>query len=189
MSTARFGVQLRAEMADDTLRGHASVFNQVAKVPGGWEQVDRSAFDAVLADPETDVRAFINHDHNLLLGRQSVGTLRISVDSEGLPFEVDLPDTSYANDLRELVDRGDLDGASFGFVPGDDELSRAPDGRQLRTHTNVRALIDVSAVTFPAYDGADVALRNYTFSASTRGQLIRARSRVLIANHTTGDSK
>jgi hypothetical protein len=176
----RFGVQLRAEMSGDTLRGHASVFGQVACIGAGWEQVGRSAFDAVLADPETDVRALRDHNPSMLLGRQSAGTLRVSVDSEGLPFEVDLPDTSYANDLRELVERGDLDGASFGFVPGDDVLGRAPDGRQLRTHTSVRTLIDVSAVTFPAYDGAGVALRSHKFAAvDLRTQLIRARARFL----------
>jgi len=180
MTVQRFGVELRAEMSGDTLRGHASVFGQMARVGGGWENVGSSAFDAVLADPETDVRALRDHNASMLLGRQSVGTLRLSVDSEGLPFEVDLPNTSYANDLRELVERGDLDGASFGFIPGEDELSRAPDGRQLRTHTSVKALIDVSAVTFPAYDGAGVALRHYEFApCSNRGQLIRARARVM----------
>lgn len=180
MTVARFGVELRAEMNGDTLRGHASVFGQMARIGGGWEDIAPSAFDAVLADDATDVRALINHDPTLLLGRQSAGTVRVGVDSQGLPFEVDLPNTSYANDLRELVERGDLDGASFGFVPGEDELGRAPDGRQLRTHTSVKALIDVSAVTFPAYDGAGVALRAYEFAPCTsRGQLIRARARVM----------
>src|SRR5262245_12029043 len=101
MSIQRFGVELRAEMAGDTLRGHAAVFGQMARIGAGWEDLGRSAFDAVLKDPSTDVRSLINHDPTLLLGRQSAGTLRVSVDSEGLPFEVDLPNTSYANDLRE----------------------------------------------------------------------------------------
>ena len=180
MTVQRFGVELRAAMDGDTLKGHGAVFGSVARIGGGWESVGRSAFDAVLADPETDVRALINHDPTLLLGRQSAGTLRLGVDDNGLAFEVDLPNTSYANDLRSLVERGDLDGASFGFVPGEDEFSRAPDGRQLRTHTSVKALIDVSGVTFPAYDGAGVALRHYEFApCSNRGQLIRARARVM----------
>lgn len=180
MTVTRFGVQLRAEVKGRTLSGHASVFDQLAVLPMHYERMAPTAFDAVLKNPETDVRALINHDPMFLLGRQSSGTLRVSVDSQGLPFEVDLPNTGYANDLREVVERGDLDGASFAFVPDQDAWDRAPDGRQIRTHTSVGRLIDVSAVTFPAYDGAGVRLRSVAFgSGSRRSQLIRARHRAL----------
>jgi HK97 family phage prohead protease len=173
-------VELRAQITGNKLEGHAAVFGQVARVRNDWETLAPTAFDEVLSNPDTDVRALVNHDPMYLLARQSAGTLRIGTDREGLAFELDLPNTSYANDLRELVDRGDLDGASFGFVPGKDTFSRAPDGHQLRTHTSVRELVDVSPVTFPAYDGAGVALRHHEFvRPSGRSQLIRARARVL----------
>jgi len=177
--TARFVTEFRAQMDGGRLVGHASVFGQAARVGGGWEQIAPTAFDAALADETTDVRALVNHDPRYLLGRQSAGTLGLAVDGDGLRFEVDLPDTSYARDLAELVARGDLTGASFGFIPGEDELSRAPDGRQMRTHTSVAQLIDVSPVTFPAYDGAGVALRCVTWepSPSLREQVIRAKAR------------
>lgn len=181
----RYQVELRAELRGDTLVGHAAVFGSRARIRNGWETVERSAFDAVLTRPGTDVRALINHDASLLLGRQSAGTLRLSTDSEGLPFEVDLPATSYANDLRVLVERGDLDGASFGFVPGEDKLTRASDGRTLRTHTAVRELVDVSAVTYPAYDGAAVMLRSWQPSLDQRSQYILARHRARIAGGNT----
>lgn len=176
----RFNVELRAQITGQKLRGHAAVFGQVADVGRHYEQLERGAFDDVLRNPDTDVRALINHDANLLLGRQSSGTLRVSTDSEGLDFEVDLPNTTYANDLREVMARGDLNGASFAFMPDEDRWDRAPDGKQLRTHTSVSRLIDVSPVTFPAYEGAGVALRSMTFTRSNRGisQLIRARARV-----------
>lgn len=180
MNYTRFNVQLRAQLTGSKLRGHAAVFGQVADIGPHYEQLMPGAFDAALGNPDTDIRALINHDPMYLLGRQSAGTLRVGVDSEGLEFEVDLPNTSYANDLREVMDRGDLDGASFAFVPGDDEWDRAPDGRQLRSHTSVAQLVDVSPVTFPAYAGAGVSLRSLTFTRSNRGksQLIRARARV-----------
>lgn len=182
MNVQRFGVELRAEVKGRTLTGHASVFDQLAVLPTHYERMSSTAFDAALKNPDTDVRALVNHDPMHLLGRQSSGTLRVSVDSRGLPFEVDLPNTTYANDLREVVERGDLTGASFAFLPGDDDWERAPDGRQVRTHVSVRELIDVSAVTFPAYGGADVALRFVTFSSDARraSQLIRARHRARI---------
>lgn len=184
MSTAtlsRFHVELRSDITGNKLVGHAAVFGQIAQVPGGYEEIDPAAFDAVLRHPDTDVVSLRDHSPTMLLGRQSAGTLRISTDSEGLPFEVDLPNTSYANDLRELVDRGDLTGASFGFVPGDDIFTRAKDGRQLRRHTSVRFLRDVGPVTFPAYDGAGVALRHIDITASgnSRSRLILARHRAL----------
>jgi HK97 family phage prohead protease len=181
----RYSVLCRASIDGDILVGHAAVFGQVAKVPGGYEQLNTRAFDAVLAKPvvantETDTTALINHDPHQLLGRLSSGTLRVKADDEGLAFEVDLPDTSYANDLRKLVARGDMTGASFGFIPGDDgTYTRAQDGGQLHTINTVTHLRDVSPVTFPAYAGAGVALRSYDcLQPSGRSQLILARARV-----------
>lgn len=177
----RFGVQLRAQVVGRKLTGHAAVFDQVADLgTQGLESLARSAFDVVLKSDTTDVRALFNHDPSLLLARQGSGTLRVGVDSEGLEFEIpDLPNTQAGNDVRELVERGDLTGASFGFVPGEDSYSRI-EGRQLRTHTSVKALVDVSPVTFPAYGGASVAMRSMQYDAphSGRSQLIRARARV-----------
>lgn len=184
----RLHVELRAaEVSGNTLAGHAAVFGQVAQIRGGYEAVAAGAFDEVLGQAD-DVVALRDHNPSLLLGRRSAGTLRLSTDADGLAFEVDLPDTSYANDVRELVRRGDLAGASFGFIPGKDELGHAPDGRQLRTHTSIRRLLDVSVVTLPAYDGTDVTLRHLTFDPpplDRRTQLILARHRARNLRRTT----
>jgi len=182
MSTlTRYAVLCRAELDGDTLIGHAAVFGQMAKVPGGYEQLDPAAFDEVLDRSDTDATSLINHDPAMLLGRQSSGTLRLKSDDEGLAFEVTLPDTSYANDLRKLVARGDMTGASFGFIPDLDKSTwtRAADGSQVHTINAVSYLRDVGPVTFPAYSGTGVALRSYDFDQpSGRSQLIRARARV-----------
>lgn len=182
MILVRYNVECRAEISGDKLIGHASVFNQVADVGRHWEQVGPKAFERVLKDPATDARALRDHNPSMVLGRQSANTLRLSTDDEGLVFDVDLPDTSYANDLRVLVDRGDVTGASFGFIPGDDNWSKAPDGRQLRTHESVARLVDVSAVTFPAYEGAGVSLRAVDFGRtnSNRTRLIQIRIEQLL---------
>lgn len=184
----RFGVELRAEVTGNKLVGHAAVFGSYAPLPGHVESWSRSAFDAVRKDATTDVRCLYEHDRSKLLGRQSSGTLRWSVDSEGLPFEVDLPNTSHGNDVRELALRGDLSGASFGFVPGADEWSNV-EGRQLRTHTSVARLVDLSVVAFPAYAGTSVMLRSLDeacapVAETQRSQLIRARHRALIATRS-----
>lgn len=177
----RFNAQLRSAITGQKLHGHAAVFDQIALIQHRYyERLERGVFDAVLSNPDTDVRSFVNHDSTLLLGRQSNGTLRVGVDSEGLEFEVDLPNTTYANDLREVMERGDLDSASFGFLPGKDRWDRAPDGRQLQTHISIRHLYDVSPVSIPAYSGAGSELRNVTFETRNhaKSQLIRARARV-----------
>lgn len=175
----RFDVELRAaELRGGTLYGHAAVFGQHAQIRGGYEAIAPGAFDQVLR--RDNVRALVNHNPSLLLGSTGAGTLKLATDSTGLVFEVQIPDTTYGRDLRELVARGDLTGASFGFIPGEDTLGVAPDGRQLRTHTNLSQLLDVSAVTYPAYDGTDVSLRSVTFDPppiDRRTQQILARHR------------
>lgn len=178
----RWGIELRAEVSEaGVLTGHAAVFDQVADLGrDGLESIARTAFDRALADPATDVRALINHDPNQLLGRQSAGTLRLQVDRRGLAFEVDLPDTSYANDLRALVRRGDVDGGSFGVIP--DKIERNTRlGRTVRTHTDVARLVDVSVVTWPAYSGTGVQLRSASHTtASYRSRLVRARAAITL---------
>lgn len=178
MMISKFLTHMRSSVTGNTVYGRASVFGVTTKVRGYLEKITRSAFDEVLKNPATDVRAVINHNETLLLGRQSSGTLRLDVDDEGLAFEVDLPDTSYARDLRELIERGDITGASFKFIPGADDWSRTPGGLQMRTHTSIDQLIDVSVVTYPAYDTAGVMLRSHDFRPPGRDQLIRARARV-----------
>lgn len=177
----RFSAQLRAEVSGNTLTGHAAVFGQYADLGTSLEDLAPTAFDRVLKDPSTDVRALFNHDPNQVLGRQGAGTLRVGTDSEGLEFEIVLPNTQLGNDLRELVARRDIDGASFAFIPGEDEWTRSADGRQIQTHTSVSRLLDVSPVTFPAYEGASTMLRSLVFTPgnSRNSQLIRARARVL----------
>jgi HK97 family phage prohead protease len=177
----RFAVELRASLEGNTLRGHAAVFGTAAKLRGHYERMAPGAFDAVLGRGP-DTRALVNHDPSLILGRTAAGTLRLATDDAGLAFEVDLPDTQLGRDVRELVRRGDLDGASFGFLPGADAWTRAGDGLQVRTHTSISELVDVSLATFPAYAGTDVVLRSMDLDdrpVNLRAQLIRARARLL----------
>lgn len=164
-----------ADLTGNTLVGHAAVYDQVAALPRHYETISRSAFDRVLAG-DHDVRALVNHDPSMVLARTANGSLRLRSDDRGLAVEIDLPDTSYARDLRELVRSGLVTGMSIGFLPGDDKWITMSDGRQLRTHTSVAELLDVSPVTYPAYDGTNVQLRNINLRpASSWSRIIRAR--------------
>lgn len=176
----RFQVEIRSELQGERkLYGHASVFDSYAELPGHLERMDPGAFTEVLRSPDTDVRALFNHDPNQILGRQSAGNLRLSVDSQGLEFEVDLPNTTLGNDVRELVRTGLITGASFGFIPGKDKWSKI-EGRSVRTHTSVRRLLDVSPVTFPAYGTAEVSMRSWDALMPVRTNI---KSQLILARH------
>ena len=141
----------RADVTGNTIRGYAAVFNSPSEDLGGFiEYIAPGAFDNVMND---DVRGFYNHDWNYLLGRVSSGTLRIFVDEVGLGYEIDLPNTSYANDLVELMKRGDVNQSSFAFMIESDKWEVK--GKQnIRTITKVSRLIDVAPVVIPAYPAA-----------------------------------
>lgn len=189
----RLQVEHRARVrSDNTLYGYAAVYGQRAQVRGGgWEVMARGAFDETLRRRD-DVVALVDHNTSLLLGRLSNGTLRLRSDTRGLAFEVDLPDTSYAHDVREMIRRGCLRGCSFGFLPGTDTYAMSSDGRQVRTHTSVRQLIDVSVVTLPAYAGTSVGLRKPLAAVGAQRsqpraseQLVRIEARRLLQETTS----
>ncbi|MEW6473439.1 MAG: HK97 family phage prohead protease [Actinomycetota bacterium] len=181
----RFLIEYRSEVRGNTLAGYAATFDTVADLgPKGYERLAPTAFDAALRSGE-DVKAFLHHDPSKLLGSVQAGNLRLDVDDVGLRFELDLPDVSYAHDARELVRAGVLNSMSFGFMPGKDEWSTAPDGRQLRTHTSVARLLEISPVSIPAYDNTSLTLRAYNFDhkPGLPVRLIKAKARLL----TLGD--
>lgn len=181
-----FTTEFRAEVTTEgnLLRGHASVFNRLAPIGRGYEEIGPNAFDEVLKRNE-DVRFLLNHNPDNLLGRTRSGTLRLGTDGAGLALESDLPETTLGNDVRILVRRGDLTGFSFGYAPDlkSDTFRMAPDGKRITTRNNIVRMVDASLATYPAYDDADDAeLRcidfTNTVTADRRSQLIRARSRL-----------
>lgn len=153
------------------VEGHAAVFNRYSQDLGGFvEQVAPGAFTKTIQ--EADVRALFNHDPNQVLGRNKAGTLRLSEDTLGLLYQVDLPDTSFARDLAVSMERGDVTQSSFGFrvMPNGDDWSFTEGETPLRT-LNELSLFDVSPVTYPAYLDADsgIAGRALTGLANAKG--------------------
>jgi len=169
-----------AEYEGNTIRGYAAVYNSDSEWMGGfYEQIEAGAFDSVL---ENDVRAYFNHDENLLLGRVSSGTLRIGTDKRGLFYEVDLPNTSYANDLVELMKRGDVNQSSFAFLIEKDRWEQR-DGITYRIIEKVSRLLDVSPVAQPAYPDATSELKTRDLETETKEEVEAAA-----AENTASDS-
>jgi len=146
------------ELVGNTLSGTVHVFGTRTLVGGRYVEFAPKAFDKALK--ASDVRAFWNHDTTLLLGRQSAGTLRLEVGPERLSYAIDLPDTTYAADMRALVERGDLSEMSFGIIPGDIRLGKADDGKPVQTHMSVASLFDISPVSLPAFAGTSAELHS-----------------------------
>lgn len=155
-----YDFDLRLEKRSDdkpVIIGHGAIFNTLSENLGGFrEKIDPAAFDSVM---DNDVRALINHDSSLILGRTKSGTLRLNKDDKGLVYEVDVPDTSYARDLMISLERGDITQSSFGFSVEEDSWGEDKDKNIIRTINKVSRLYDVSPVTFPAYPDTDVAKR------------------------------
>lgn len=159
-----FPTEIRIEKREDgktMVEGHAAVFNEMSENLGGFREIiHEGAFDDVLED---DVRALFNHDSNLILGR-SPKTLNLSVDSRGLVFKYESPDTTYARDLLVSLERGDVTQSSFGFrissVDGSEWVEDEETGALTRHIKKISRLFDVSPVTFPAYPQTDVAKRS-----------------------------
>ena len=137
--------------------GYAAVFGSLSNDLGNFrELIDPNAFDGRTDD---DVRFLINHDANLILGRTLSGTLSLSIDEKGLRYEATIPDTQAGRDLIVSMNRGDITQSSFAFTVEKDDWSQDNE-TMIRTIKKVSRLYDVSAVTYPAYEEADVALRS-----------------------------
>ena len=152
-------LELRMDGDKPTVVGYGAVFNSQSNDLGGFREfIAPGAFDGRLED---DVRFLVNHDANLILARTTNGTLRLSVDEKGLRYEADLPNTSTARDLMELLKNGTISQSSFAFTVEEDSWE-VKDGMNIRTIDKVSQLFDVSSVVFPAYSSASssVALRS-----------------------------
>lgn len=151
-------MEIRAEADKVTVGGYAAVFNSLSQDLGGFREViRRGAFQSTIAGG-ADVRFLINHD-GLPLARTKSGTLRLAEDDRGLRIDASLDPTDP--DVQRLVPkmrRGDLSQMSFGFRTLKDAW-RQEGADQIRELHSVD-LFDVSAVTYPAYQSTEVALRS-----------------------------
>ena len=150
----------RAALVHDTgtIMGYAALFNVYSVDLGGFkEMIHPGAFSKSIQ--EDDVRALINHNPDYVLGRSEAGTLEMSEDDKGLQVEIELPDTTWAADLKESMQRGDVDQMSFQFRVVENQWEDDPDLGQIH-HVKKARLLDVSVVTFPAYPQTSAHVRS-----------------------------
>ena len=169
MRTASTEFKTRDDSGNLAIEGYFAVFNSNYEIDKGRsESIAEGAFDNTISD---DIRALINHDTTLVLGRTKAGTLQLRTDSHGLWGHIDInPNDIDAMNLYNRVQRGDVDQCSFGFDILNEETDFREDGTVHWTIKEVK-LYEVSPCTFPAYEETNIAARS-----QERTQLIKRRN-------------
>jgi len=150
--------ETREDGENPTIEGYFAVFNSNYEIaPGMSESIAPGAFSRTLSN---DVRALINHDTTLVLGRTKANTLELREDSHGLWGKISInPNDRDAMNLYERVKRGDVDQCSFGFDLKEQDTEIRDDGA---VHWTIRDLdlFEVSCCTFPAYEQTNISARS-----------------------------
>jgi uncharacterized protein len=155
-----------------TISGYAIRYNEPSSDLGGFIEIvaPGAVTDSLKTSP--DVLCLRDHKQDILLGRTKAKTLELTEDSSGVRFVCKLPATSQAADLAASIDRGDLDGVSFGFTTVKDKWTSDASGNVIRTLLQLQ-LFEVSPCSFPAYPSTSVSIRSCP--AELRS-LLRSRS-------------
>lgn len=139
------------------IEGYFAIFNSDYEIsPSMSESIAPGAFDDTL---DNDIRALVNHDTTLVLGRTKAETLTLRQDDKGLWGQIIVnPKDVDATNLYSRVQRGDVNQCSFGFNILDEEPITREDGgvhwlmKKLDVH-------EVSCCTFPAYSETNIQAR------------------------------
>lgn len=180
--------EIRAEKNDEKgseIIGRPIVYDQKTDIGGMFaEVIDRGALDKT---DLKDVRFLVNHDLSkipLARSRKNTrnSTMQLTVDDDGMGIRVNL-DTENNSEARALfsaVERGDITGMSFMFAIDGERWDDLKSDYPTRHITDIATVVEVSAVTFPAYEGTSIetAQRDRSALDNARKALENARSSV-----------
>lgn len=169
--------QTRDDNGEMVIEGYFAVFNSNYEIaPGLSESIAPGAFTSSMG---RDVRALVNHDTTLVLGRTTAHTCELREDSHGLYAKVLVnPKDSAAVDAYERVKRGDVSQCSIGFNVIDEEIEFREDGSVHWTIKDVE-LWEVSVCTFPAYEATNISARERQRDEAVKRQLDARRAKAL----------
>ena len=151
------------------IEGYFAVFNSPYELwEGATEIIKPGAFSGCLSQ---DVRALINHDTTLVLGRTKAGTLTLKEDSRGLwgSIQINRDDVDAMN-LYARVQRGDVDQCSFGFEIERETFVDLGGGAYRWEIESINPLYEVTVCTFPAYEETGVSARKHQLADIQRRQ-------------------
>lgn len=167
------------DAGEQIITGRPIVYESRTVLPWFDEIIDRGALDGT---DLTDVRFLVNHDTNMIplaRSRRNNGnsTMKLSVDYEGLNIVVklDVENNADASALYSAVKRGDITGMSFMFSIDGESWDDLESDHPTRHITKIGTVVEVSAVTFPAYEATSISARSKEALDSARSALENAR--------------
>ena len=165
--TAQFKTREETETGDLILSGYFIKFDEVTELwPGYFEVIKREGVEKAIRN--ADIRALFNHDDSLVLGRTGNGTVTLGVDEIGLFGDIIInKEDPQAIGAYARVQRGDVVGCSFGFIPIKINTEERDDGSYLDTILELE-IFEVSPCTFPAYPQTEIAARQKDFESQQR---------------------
>ena len=149
------------------MSGYFIKFDEVTELWSGYfEVIKREGVEKAIKG--ADIRALFNHDDSLVLGRTGNGTVILGVDEIGLYGDIIInKDDPQAVGAYARVQRGDVIGCSFGFIPIKINTEEQADGSYLDTILELE-IFEVSPCTFPAYPQTEIAARQKDFESQQR---------------------
>lgn len=175
-----FDVEARDTENGSIITGRPIVYNSLTNIGDMfYETIDKGALNAT---DLTDVRFLVNHNMDMIplaRSRRNNGnsTMKLTPDLEGLSIEVNV-DTENNADARSLysaVKRGDITGMSFAFSVEDEAWEALDTEMPTRHITSIASVVEVSAVTFPAYEATEINARSTEALESAKATLENAR--------------
>lgn len=161
------------------ITGRAIVYDSKTDLGDFDEVIERGALNNT---DLTDVRFLVNHDlSNIPLARSrrnnGNSTMQLMVNNEGMDIKVqlDTENNAQARALYSAVQRGDISGMSFMFSIRDEEWDDLDTDHPTRRIKDIGTVVEVSAVTFPAYDSTEISARCKDALESARSALESAR--------------
>lgn len=184
--TRFYAFDIRSEQTEDEvgiLTGRPIVYNSKTDLGYFDEVIEQGALNG--ADLK-DVRFLVNHDTSMIpLARSrnnnANSTMQMTLDNEGMAIRVnlDVKNNSEARNLYSAVQRGDISGMSFMFRVDDEEWTDIESDHPTRHVRKISDVVEVSAVTFPAYDATSISTRNKQALDNARAALDSARKKSL----------
>lgn len=184
--TRAYNFELRAENNEkngDFVTGRPIVYNSMTDLGYFNEVIEAGALDKANLK---DVRFLVNHDTSMIpLARSrnnnENSTMQMEVDKDGMSIRVNL-DTENNSDARNLysaIKRGDITGMSFMFTIDKEEWEELDSEHPTRRIKSIGQVLEVSAVTFPAYEATEISARDKEALESAKATLESVRSQTL----------
>lgn len=158
----------------NTVKGTAILYNSLSEDLGNFHEIIRPG--AITQDliNRSDIFALLDHDRNYILARNNkgVGSLNLELTEHGLDFSFELPHSYKGEEVRNYLERNEINTCSFAFSldysdKDCEKWTRRSDGTALREINKIAGLYDISLVWNAAYTKTSVSLRDLTHEKET----------------------